>query len=414
MTMVPTISHTALSPVELVGNYFAAFATGDIEAALKLMTEDVVWHIDGSTQVSTVGLLRGHAGVRSWLGSFPQNFQPQAFAIRQLIESADTVVAHGYFRHSVISTGNAFSGDFVILFTIRDGLIARYQIFEDSAALSRAFDPDSGWQKQRVRLKGVEYAYSDRGNGPVVMFSHGLFVDRTFFEAQVAALEKHYRCIVLDMPGHSESGFEPQGWGLDSIAEDLALMIEELSLGQVTFIGHSQGGMVGMRLAARHPELISRLILIGSSARAEYPQRVPNWQALRHTLLQGSDAERTSAFKKVQCLVCAPEWLSANDKLLAEELAIMLAHDRMGLTLALDAATISRQDCRPLLAGIQAPTLVICGDRDIATPFELSQEIAEAIPASRLEIMAGIGHHPPLEAPQALSLLIAEFLQSAL
>lgn len=314
----------------------------------------------------------------------------------------------------MLGKGNAFSGDFVILFTIRDGLIARYQIFEDSAALSRAFDPASGWQKQRVRLNGVEWAYSDRGNGPVVMFSHGLFVDRTFFAAQVAALEKHYRCIVLDMPGHSESEANPQGWGLDSIAEDLALMIEELSLGQVTFVGHSQGGTIGMRWAARYPELISHLILIGSSARAEYPHRVSDWQALRHTLLQGSDAERISAFKNVQRFVCAAEWLSANDELLAEELAIMLAHDRTGLTLALDAATISRQDCRSLLAGIQAPTFVVCGDRDIATPFELSQEIADAIPDSRLEIMAGIGHHPPLEAPEVMTSLITDFLQGAL
>lgn len=409
--MQPGISRPALSPTELVENYFAAFATGNIDAALELMTEDVIWHIDGSTHVSTVGLLAGRAQVRTWLESFPQNFQPQTFTIEQLIASDNTVVVHGHFRHSVISTGNAFSGDFVILFTLRDGLIARYQIFEDSASLSRAFDPSICWQKQRIRLNGVEYAFSDRGNGPVVMFSHGLFVDRTFFEAQVAALKKHYRCIILDMPGHSESGFAPQGWSFDNITADLALMIKELSLGPVTFVGHSQGGMVGMRLAARHPELISRLIIVGSSARAEYAERIPNWQALRHTLLQGNDAERVTALENVQRLVNAPQWFSDNAELLAEERTIMLAHDRIGITLALDAATLNRQDCRNLLADIKAPTLVVCGDKDIATPLELSQEIVNAIADARLEIMAGVGHHPPLEAPQELASLIADFLQ---
>lgn len=368
MPMQSALSHPTSSPTERVENYFAAFAAGNIDAALELMTEDVIWHIDGNTHVSTVGLLSGRAQVRAWFESFPQNVQPKAFTVRQLIASDNTVVAHGYFRHSVIATGNTFSGDFVILFTLRDGLIARYQIFEDSASLSRAFDPSSCGQKQRIRLNGVEYAFSDRGEGPVIMFSHGLFVDRSFFEAQVAVLEKHYRCIVLDMPGHSESGFDPQGWSFDSITADLALMIKELSLGPVIFVGHSQGGMVGTRLAAHHPELISRLILIGSSARAEYSERLPNWRALRQTFMQGNETERAASFENVQRRVSAPQWFRDNSELLAEERIMMMMHDRIGITLALDAATLNRQDCRNLLTKIMAPTLVICGDKDIATP----------------------------------------------
>ncbi|MDN9006648.1 alpha/beta hydrolase, partial [Staphylococcus aureus] len=88
----------------------------------------------------------------------------------------------------------------------------------------------------------------------------------------------------LDMPGHGESSFNHRGWSLDDIADDLALMINELSLGPVVFIGQSQGGMVGIRLAAKHPELLSGLVLIGTSAREEDPQRYGTWERLKTTL----------------------------------------------------------------------------------------------------------------------------------
>ena len=395
---------------EVVQRYISAFGAGDVDSALQLLTDDVVWHVDGVTQVSTVGILKGRESVRQWLRSFPENFQPRVFRLDNWWVSDDSVMVKGYFRHRVVSTGRTVGSDFVLHFQIREGLIARYQIFEDSALLARAFDSTCDDEKYRVRLNHTEYAYTDRGEGPVLMFAHGLFVDGDIFTEQMAVLAKNYRCIGLDMPGHGESSFNHRGWSLDDIADDLALMINELSLGPVVFIGQSQGGMVGIRLAAKHPELLSGLVLIGTSAREEDPQRYGTWERLKTTLLQGSHEDCEAAFINVQQHVNAPAWRRNNPQAMVRDRAIMLKHDRKGLSLAIDAAVIERGDCRALLPLITAPTWVICGEQDVATPPELSGEIAEGIANARLLMMPGVGHHPPREAASELAQALECFI----
>lgn len=398
------------SPTHVVQDYFTAFGRGDIDGVLAVLSDDVVWHVDGTTSVSTVGLLRGRDRVKEWLIAFPANFIPRVFAIDRLFESGDQVIAIGRFRHTIASTGNTVGSDLAIRFTLRDGLIVRYQILEDSLLLAQAFEPNDAWSDKKIRINGTIYAYTDRGEGPSLVFTHGLFVDRTIFDAQVAILAKSHRCIVLDMPGHGASGYRAGGWTLDDLADDLALMIAELSLGPVIFVGQSQGGMIGMRLAASRRGLVSGLVLIGTNARAEYPERIETWRDLRKTLLDGDDGQREAAFAMVQKRLNAPEWLARESALAAEERRIMLGHDRNGVALALDAATLKRTDIRPLLKNITAPTLVICGDADRATPIELSQEMASAIAGSRLEVLAGVGHHAPLEAPAAVTAALSRFI----
>lgn len=400
-----------LSARETVEAYLAAFAAGKVDDIVSLLDDNVVWHIDGEPGVSTVGLLKGPGRVRRWLQNFPQHFKPLDFSISDIIPHNDSVMVLGRFRHTVLSTGNTVGSDMIIHFKVSGSKIIRYQMFEDSARLSRAFDASDEWQFQQIRINGTLYHYRDIGEGPTLIFAHGLFANHEIFSAQFQALSKSYRCIVLDMPGHGLSEYDPAGWKLDDLSRDIALMIEELSLGRVTFIGQSQGGMVGIRLAAYYPQRVSGLVLIGTSAKAEYPERLQNWHRQRETLLSGTEHARKELFKKIQGYINSGEWLRNNPGEAASELRIMLSHNPSGLALALDAAVFERGDITALLAEISAPTLVVCGEQDIATPVELSQEIATLIPGARLLLLAGTGHHPPTEAAQAVTAAIAEFLQ---
>jgi pimeloyl-ACP methyl ester carboxylesterase len=398
----------------VVQAYFTAFASGNVDAALALMSEDVIWHVDGDAGVSTAGLLQGREQVRCWLDDFPRHFTPRVFVIDKLLEHDEDVVALGRFRHTVQDTRRTVGSDLAIRFCVRGGHIARYQIFEDSALLARSFDPADCWQRQQIRINHTVYTYFEQGEGPAVLFAHGLFVDHTMFDAQVAALKSTHRCIVFDMPGHGESGYRAAGWTLDELARDLALMIKEHALGPVTFVGQSQGGMVGIHLAARWPDCVARLVLIGTSARAEFPERIEHWRHLRNTILHGAQDERDAAFRAVQDRVKGAAWLYAHPEQALRERTRMLAHHRTGVTLALDAATIKRPDIRELLPRITAPTLVVCGELDLATPLALSEELAQAIPCAQLKVMAGVGHHPPVEAPEALTALMANFLHATI
>ncbi len=394
----------------VVEAYLAAFAAGRVEEIISLLADDVVWHIDGEPTVSTVGLLQGPEQVRRWLIAFPQNFRPREFVINEIIAQHDSVLVLGRFRHTVVSTQHTVGSDMIIHFTVTNGKIRRYQIFEDSALLARAFNADDEWTLQQVRINGTLYRYRDIGEGPTLLFAHGLFASHHIFAAQVQALSHAYRCIVLDMPGHGLSGYDPTGWTLDDLSRDLALMIDELALGKVTIVGQSQGAMVALRLAARHPEQLAGLVLIGTSARAELPERLENWRSQRETLLTGSHAAREALFTTIQGYVNGAEWLQHHSHEAAGERAMMHAHDREGLALALDAAVFNRGDITHLLPTITAPTLVIVGEEDRATPVELSKEIAALLPDAHLLTQAKTGHHPPTEAAEAVTAAIAGFV----
>src|SRR3546814_7889352 len=90
------------------------------------------------------------------------------------------------------------------------------------------------------------------------------------------------------MPGHGASGWR-DGLDLDGIAEDIALWIIEHGAAPVTIVGHSKGGMIAMRIAARYPALVERLVLVNTSARAEYPDRLEAWRERRAELLRSEE-----------------------------------------------------------------------------------------------------------------------------
>lgn len=393
------MQQAAEKTANVIRDYFDAFAQNDIERALALLTEDVVWHVDGDPNVFSIGLLSGKQQVADWMKSFPHQLLPVSLTIKRTLIEAEDAVVIGDFRYLVVTTGHYVGSDMVIHFTLRDGKISRYHIFEDSLLLSRSFNDNEDNTKKEIKLNGTVYAYSDRGNGPVLIFAHGLFADRTIFEAQVATLEKNYRCIVLDLPAHGHSGYRKNGWTLSDLASDLSLFISELKLDPVIFVGQSQGGMIGIILTALFPHLVSGLILIGTSARKEYSDRIERWELVKNRLRSGAWIEKEALFKEIQSQVNTPEWIENHADAAELERKRMHHCDETGLGFAIDAATIHREDIRHHLPKIQARTLILCGENDLATPVELSQEINGLIPDARLVIVEGAAHHPPSEAP---------------
>ncbi len=256
---------------------------------------------------------------------------------------------------------------------------------------------------KKIYLNDINYAYSDMGEGPAIVFAHGLFVDHSIFEKQVVSLCETYRCISVDLPGHGQSEYHPAGWTLDDLADDLAALIDLLELEKVVFVGLSQGGIMGLRLTARYPHLVSKLIVVGASARAESRERIPVWKETLTALMVGSDLEREETFRTIQGRILDAAWL-ANHPLEAEkERRIMLSHNKRGIELAATAAVLTRQDIRSELPKIAAPTLVFANDNDSGTPPILAEEMQALIPNAQLLVIPNSGHHLPIESPQRLT-----------
>ncbi len=386
-------------PRIIVERYFAAFGVGDIGAAMACVHPDAIWRVDGDPVVGTVGIIQGRDAVRAWQMRFPESFRALDFAVDRLIADDAEVVALGRFRHHVVPTGAIVDSGYAIRFTVHDGLITRYQIFEDSLLIANAFTSDS--PARRATINGTAYGWDDCGLGRPVLFLHGLFLDRSFWSQQVSALAECRRCVAFDMPGHGASGWRT-GLDLDGIAEDIALWITEHCSVPVTIVGHSQGGMVAMRLAARHAPLVEQLVLVNSSARAEYPERLDGWRARRAELLAGDDA-RAVALSEVQRMTTAPTWIETHPDLVAAEHAIMMHHDPDLLAQALDAAVLKRGDIRHLLASISVPVAVLSGALDQATPSGLGKEIAAHVAHGQHHLVPDAAHHLPTEMSEIVT-----------
>jgi pimeloyl-ACP methyl ester carboxylesterase/ketosteroid isomerase-like protein len=405
-----TDSTTARRASEVALDYLDAFGKGDADTALALLTDDVVWHVDGAPEVPTVGLRRGRDRVRRWMAVFPAAFEPLGGQVFTVADQGDDAVVCGRFHFRVKATGRTAEGDYAVRFTVRDGRIARYQIFEDSLALAAAFDVETAPGARRIRLNDTVYGYDDTGTGPVTLFLHGLFADRSMFAAQIRALTAARRCIAPDLPGHGASTWPAGGWTLDDVAEDLALLITENRWGPVALVGQSQGGMIAMRLAARHPRLVERLALVGTTARAEPADRLPQWRERRTVLETGTADDRRTLFRQLQHAATTPEWRTAHPAAAAAELDVMTGHPTEAMPLALDAAVLHRTDVRDLLPRVKTPTLILTGQHDQAMPVEWAEETAELIPDANLRVLPDAAHHLPLEAPNTVTEHLTRFL----
>lgn len=127
---------------QVVQHYFDTFFKKDVDATLECLTDDVVWKVQGSADVPTIGVRHGKEEVREWMTIFPKHFEPLDFDIERTFENGDQVVSIGSFKHRILSTGREFGSDFANICTVRDGKVSAYNFLEDSYGLWRSFQPD--------------------------------------------------------------------------------------------------------------------------------------------------------------------------------------------------------------------------------------------------------------------------------
>src|SRR5258706_81505 len=130
-----------------------------------------------------------------------------------------------------------------------------------------------GRQPARDRLVGDRQS---RGrNGPGVVFSPGLVMDREMFAPQVRALRNRYRCITWDERGHGgTAGDRLAPFSYYDSANDLAALLKHLGVAQAVLAGMSQGGFLSLRCALTHPDVVRALILIDTQAGCEDQERL--------------------------------------------------------------------------------------------------------------------------------------------
>ena len=260
-----------------------------------------------------------------------------------------------------------------------------------------------------LKVNGAELFYDDRGSGPeTVVFAHGLLFDGRMFDAQVAALADRFRCLRFDFRGQGRSAVTPDGYDMDTLAEDAAALIEALGAAPCHFVGLSMGGFVGLRLASRRPELLRSLAVLDSSADPEPAENLPRYRLL-NTIARWLGLRVVAG--RVMPIVFGRSFLRDPARREVRELwrERIVSRDRRGITRAV-RGVIYRRGVQDELPGIRVPTLILVGEEDLATPRERSEWMRAAIPGAELVVVPRAGHSAPIENPEAVTAALAELL----
>lgn len=263
----------------------------------------------------------------------------------------------------------------------------------------------------KIRINGAELYYEESGHGDeTIVFSHGLLWSGRMYDKQVAHFKQRYRVITYDHRGQGQSEVTESGYDMDSLYEDAAALIEALDAAPCHFVGLSMGGFVGMRVAARRPDIVKSLTLLETSADAEPSENVPKYNFLK---LIWRWLGPMLIISPVMQIMFGQKFLndparSAERKQWADRLR---ANNRIGTTRAVQGV-VDRQGVYDELKNITVPTLVIVGDQDVATVPAKSERIHGQINGSQMVVIPGAGHTSTVEEPQAIIQAMDTFLST--
>jgi len=262
---------------------------------------------------------------------------------------------------------------------------------------------------RHLTINGTSLWVEDSGgDGPPLLLSHGLLMSGRMFDAQVAALQAHYRCIRWDHRGQGRSAdVSGRAISIEQCTDDALALIRALGLPPVHFVGLSMGGFVGMRLAARHPELIRSLTLLDTSADAEPVENVPRYQLL-NTITRWIGLRWVVG--RVMPIMFGRTFLTDPAKATARaHWRDQLAGNRRSIYRAVNGV-VEREAVAHELANVRCPTLVLVGEEDVATVPAKAERIRDLIPGAELVRIPGAGHSSTVEQPEAVTAVVTRFL----
>ena len=250
----------------------------------------------------------------------------------------------------------------------------------------------------------LAFRFDPPSSRPVLVLSNSLGTAMEMWRAQIAAFSAHFRVLQYDSRGHGRSDAPPGAYSLDRLGRDVLELMDALEIATTAFCGLSMGGMVGQWLGWRAPERIRALALCNTSAfmgpPASWDERMAAVRARGMAAIAGSVAERWFT----------PTFRTASPDRVAAISEMFLRTDPGGYIGC--CAAIRDMDQRRSVTLIEAPTLIVAGDQDPATPPEHAEQLAAAIRGSELAVL-GAAHLSNVEAPVAFSEQVLAFLRRA-
>ncbi len=251
-------------------------------------------------------------------------------------------------------------------------------------------------------LSTLHHEISGADGAPVLLMGGSLGTTLKMWEGQ-SALAERLRLVRYDHRGHGGSPVPPGPYEIADLGGDVLALMDSLAIERASYCGTSIGGMVGIWLGANAPERIAKLVLLCTSA---HMPPASAWRERAAVVLEAGTPEVVADSVVERWLT--PDYAAGRADVRADLRAMLAATDAVGYAACCGA--IERMDLREQLPRITAPTLVISGSDDPATPLEHQRLIADAIPAARHEVVGPAAHMAAVQQPAAVNRLILEHL----
>jgi 3-oxoadipate enol-lactonase len=259
---------------------------------------------------------------------------------------------------------------------------------------------------------GSEMWFRRSGSGPVLVQIHGSLFGHGNFVRLTPLMQDHFEVIELDLPGYGESRQGPGGGGIHPWADEVAQLVRQLGLGRVHVHGTSLGALVGLSLAARHPDVIDHLVLSCFMCRYDEMARV-----MRSTWITAAKASGMASVADLTAVAGFSRGFFERSEATAELEYMREAFDR-NETAAFVKATesILGLDLEQFVDAVQGPLLLIGGGEDNMTPLAPAasgfgmNEFAARVPHARYEVIPGCGHYMVIEEPAKTAEHILSFI----
>jgi 3-oxoadipate enol-lactonase/4-carboxymuconolactone decarboxylase len=253
-----------------------------------------------------------------------------------------------------------------------------------------------------INNRRLFYRLEGREAAPVLVLSHSIGADHAMWAQQAPAILSHFRLLRYDTRGHGASDAPKGDYTIEELGREVLGLVDELKISKFAFCGLSLGGAIGQWLGVHAADRVSHLILASTS-----PQFGPraNWDARRQAVQDGGMA---AIVDMVMQRFFSSDTLARGDVHAEAVRSVILGTDPIGYVGC--CAALRDMDHTQLLKQVRVPTLVIVGDRDLATPWSGHGEIlAREIPSAQaLHLPAA--HLSNIERPRSFTAALFNFL----